>query len=869
MDILSLIVGVIIGLVAAIILPVRERVLAVRRALQERAVATRRYVTRSADARYRLDLERDCQTLHLAGHLTPLSAIIVEPRFLPVPALPDPTLEDERGSVLDVVPQHLDLPFGDAPFNLETLSLVDLASGGRRLAILGLPGAGKTTALAAIALHALGELRFETLSEMVDAVDTAMHEGMSEEEIEKLRRRQQEIEERAMARLRELQLTEDVDGAAVAPVARVDWRVFTPMLIHLAEIELNPAVIGPEVDPAEPLVRAIQGRVGPVTQRTIPRFVYRRVASGQALLLIDGYDDLPPDLRAEKLAWLRHFVEVYPDNLIYIVGPAEGYGPLVNLGFSPVFLRPWTEQDARTLAEKWAAAWPTIARRGRRLAAPPDERALRQATTNVRARTPLDLTLKVWAAYAGDAREAGRLGWYDAYVQRQLGPDLPEPARGALEMAAARILDGDGFGIARSELSALFTKAVTGPEEGAKLAVNVDGFLRDLTGKHRLMKVYPGDVMVFNHPVLCRYLAAEHAAGNETRAVADLLNVPAWRDAFPFLAARTDIERAVAALLASQTDLLSSSLFEIARWLPDANPSARWRGEVFKRLARVLTAPAQFPSVRERAMAALVSSRDENTLFIFRQALQAQDAGVRRLACLGIGALGVTDGIKDLTPMLSDGDRDVRLAAALALGAIGSERAMEIMVRGLLEGEEDLKRAVAEALAAIPGEGHGVIRDAVDDEDMQIRRAAVFGLRRIKAAWALVALYRLMLEDSQWYVRSAAEEAFAQARDPQAAGLKRYPPAEEILWLVNWAAGRGEGVPQGEAAYQVLLRALQLGEPDFRRAAAETLGRLGYVPALKPLYAALRDQEPTVRDGVFRALESFQVQLGAALPGVY
>ncbi|MCZ7542806.1 MAG: HEAT repeat domain-containing protein [Anaerolineae bacterium] len=694
-----------------------------------------------------------------------------------------------------MVPQHHDVPFGYAPFNLETIAVDELAAGARHLAILGIPGIGKTTALAVIALNALGELTFETMEDIADAVDAAAKEaaGADDEEAARLRQRRKEIEARALARLRELRTGGDEEAGTA--VEGADWRALTPMLIHAADLPLDPEVVGETVDPAELLVRAIQRRVGPVTQRTIPRFVYRSVAAGRALVLVDGFDELSAALRAQKLQWLRRFVAAYPDNLIYVVGPAEGYGPLLDLGFTPVFLRPWTDHDMRTAVDKWATAWPAMAGGGRkRLAPTPDDRTLQRAAANTRARTPLDLTLKIWATFADDETEAGRLGWYGAYLRRQLGADLPDSARDAVEMAAAHVLDEGGFGLPRTQLQAYLTGQLAGAD--GKPPINVDDLLRDLAGRHRLMAAYADGVVAFRHGLICNYLAAECIARDEARDPADLLGRPAWRDAFPFLAARTSVDRAVVEVLSAQPDLLYTNLFEVARWLPDApEGTARWRGEVFKRLSRALMAPTQFPAVRERALAALVSARDPNTLYIFRQALRVEDARVRTLACLGLGALGSTEAIKDLASMLADDARDVQLAAALALGAIGSERAMEIMVRGLVQGEEQVRRAAAEALAAIPTEGHSIIRDAADDEDMMLRRAAAFGLRRIKAPWALAALYRLMLEDAQWYVRSAAEEAFTQARDPQAIGLRRYPPTDQMLWLVSWAAARGEGVP--------------------------------------------------------------------------
>ena len=77
-----------------------------------------------------------------------------------------------------------------------------------------------------------------------------------------------------------------------------------------------------------------------------------------------------------------------------------------------------------------------------------------------------------------------------------------------------------------------------------------------------------------------------------------------------------------------------------------------------------------------------MASRDKNVGFILRQALRSPDAQVRRLGCVGLGALGDGEVIKDLGSMLTDADPDVQLAAGLALGAIGSEAALETMLAG-------------------------------------------------------------------------------------------------------------------------------------------------------------------------------------------
>ncbi|HMO26800.1 MAG TPA: flagellar basal body rod C-terminal domain-containing protein [Tepidisphaeraceae bacterium] len=110
---------------------------------------------------------------------------------------------------------------------------------------------------------------------------------------------------------------------------------------------------------------------------------------------------------------------------------------------------------------------------------------------------------------------------------------------------------------------------------------------------------------------------------------------------------------------------------------------------------------------------------------------------------------------------------------------------------------------------------------------MMVRRAATFGLKRIQAAWAMTALYRAFLEDPEWYVRSAAQQAFQEIQQDEQRGPRAYPPVEWVPWLATWTAAHGEDVPSGDAAWDMLTRALHEGEPQIRTLAAATIGQFG------------------------------------------
>jgi HEAT repeat protein len=93
-----------------------------------------------------------------------------------------------------------------------------------------------------------------------------------------------------------------------------------------------------------------------------------------------------------------------------------------------------------------------------------------------------------------------------------------------------------------------------------------------------------------------------------------------------------------------------------------------------------------------------------------------------------------------------------------------------------------------------------------------------------------------------------------------------YPAADGIPWLAEWAASRGETMPAGEGAQQMLLRALQEGEPPIRALAAVNLGQLGLATMSKALYNALRDRQETVRTAAHQGLAQLQMQVGQPLP---
>ncbi len=872
-------VGLIVGWASAYALyRARHRLVRIGQQMRTSARGAQSSALQNADSRYVNDLVQIAQTEHLAGDYLKLTDILVEPRFIPAQPLPGMSDEDDYHDIYDTLPRVHDFPGLHAPYPIDTLSIDELTTGGRAIAILGIPGSGRTTALLTIALRSLNRVSFKPPMDKIQQKLDAEEARLTEKE------RKTRIQERVTMQQRARERLADEKGAAFNVAQNAESEVpllnrLMPVYVHMADLTLSSDEYGPTIDPAEPLVRAAQSRLGRIAAGTVPGSLYSRLNKGGVLLLLDGFDDLHADDRPAYEAWLTAFMAQYGENFVIASGPANGYGALTRAGFAPVFLRPWSDLDALRSADRWASGWAAIASRMKLEVRPPDGVSVDRAKANTRALNAFDLSLKFWANYAADADAPGPDGWLRAYLKRVLPPELAsENTFEQIAQIGALQLD-EGF-ITRARMEALSIGGAVSAVEALRPgrqekktaredaeSSSAQAKLLEQLRRTGLVVRHRGDRYLFRHPQIAAYLAGQTLLQVNPRKLAEKAIQPAWLPAIGYAAAHSDIEAAVEARLNAPADVLYDNTLEVSRWLTYAGAGVPWRARVLKLLGNLMAAQSQYPLIRERAAAAAISTRDPNAFHLFRRAIRIANPDVRRLACLGLGATDQDEAVRDLTPLLQDSDASVQIAAAMALGVVHHEQALDALLVGLTEGSQELRQAVSIALSANPEHGFPILHDAIDDGDMMIRRAAVFGLRRLKTTWSLIDIYRSFLEDEQWYVRSAAQQAFQESQFGRSHPATKPPPSPEALpWLTEWASKRGENIPAGEGASQMLLKALQEGESDVRALSAATLGGLGMMNTTRSLYNALRDRQENVRAQAYRALAELQLQMGIPLP---
>jgi len=784
-DLPEFFVGLAVGLIGAWFLRLAiPRVKLDTRWVKELLLKARQALSAGAEEPYRLELLQRAETLHLASPIFSLREILVEPRILAMPPPTDPLqtepILDHTLAVLPTLPDDNPL---SAIYPSPSLSPDDILAESGNLLITGEPGSGKTTALACLALRSL----------------------------------QPHIEQ-------------------------VKTRSRLPVFVHAAEIIYTSAK---SRDPLQRLIGAAGRSASGRLEGLLPRYLRLVFQQRRALLLLDGLDELSTAEFQILVAWLRNVQRAYPGNRTIAAGPATGYDGLLRLGFAPHPLAPWSHADRIAFLDRWGRSWqelvaPTLPRdRFGKIDPSLLSGWLKGA---LEGDTPLEATLRLWAAYSGDVRGARVTDSLEAYIARLISPD--ERPR-ALAVAWAWM---------RAQQSAI-------PERALERRLGV----ADLVAAGILVR-RPGGRVGFANPSIGAYLGGHRLAEDEAARARPWESWPPSRLALKYFAALGDASSVAKRLLDTPKDALSLGTFVCASWLRIAEEAAPWREQVLAVLGRLLINESLPSGKRLRAVHAFVSARETSAAILFRKLLASPLHVDRILGSLGLGGLRIEDAVPALLERVAqDEDLHVRFAACQALSAIGSESALLGLGRALLEGGEMVQIAAAEALAGNAEEGYAMLRDAVQVSDLRARRAAVFGLAKVAEPWAIELLDKIQLDDPQWVVKNAAADAAERRRARPWKIVAHVTEVSDLPWLLAFAARDGVGVAPGQGALETLRRALGKGTAEEQVAAIETVAWVGAQDLLLELHQFLGSAERHLRDAAFEALWRLAAE-GVSLP---
>jgi HEAT repeat protein len=620
------------------------------------------------------------------------------------------------------------------------------------------------------------------------------------------------------------------------------------MVIYLHAIDLLPNLTEDEESDLESLIAAVRQGASTNLSGFVPRYIRNQLNNNETILLIDGFDELPASQLSPIATWLEVFVRNNPQHQIIAASPPRGYDGILKAGrFIPLAIAPWSKYEIENFLSKWAHAWqtsvqPSLPGGGIAEVDPALLNAWLQVSRPVF--NPLETTLKVWSSYIGDLQSPKLIDSLHAYVRRMISPN---------EQHAAQFV---ALNWLRARNSSLQEESI---DQRAPLSSLIEAKILIRRSKRNIS---------FTNPNVGAFLAAQAFAMEKAEQIEFNEDWQPAAIAVRYFASIADMTEPIRGIKEYMNDPLNRALFSSAAWLRDAPPDVHWRNHILSPLAVLIQNDSQPYGMRLRALNAIVDADEKSAQALFQKMLGSKSLESRVLGALGLGGLCATESVPDLLAKNVPQEYDeVRLAICMALAVIGSSQALIGLGKWLIEGDDASQLFAAEALASHEGEGFSMLEDATSMESVRIRRAAVYGLKRVLSDRVDELLHRIEAEDDQAIVKNAATEVLEQRR---IISWDLSPPPDDLSnlpWLVAYAAEGGLGMTPGKGAYETLRRALLGGSKRQRVAALEAITRFGAQELVLDVLKAMEAEDMDVKDAAYEALwylEASGVNYGAA-----
>ncbi len=581
----------------------------------------------------------------------------------------------------------------------------------------------------------------------------------------------------------------------------------------------------------------------------------QKAERGHLLLLLDGWDELAPEERPEATDWLNRLLTDYPEVQVIMAGPERGYGPLAELGFVISGLVPW-RVEVEHFAEQWREALNEHIRLPLSIFWQPGQ-------------LPLETTFRLWLGL--EERPSDRSQTPQRWVELmetllrkrlpqfddETDPDWLAPVTRELwQLLAYRLVKERQLYLPRTEVMHLIETILVDYESQDERGSS--GRLFNTLKNSGIFVLWQNNRIGIYSSVWRDFLASNHIALFQLKdEVMAHLSDPVWAGVVRFFIGRAGATEAVQKQLASkEPDPLNERLFQVASWMPEALDKDDWRKQVLIQLGQMVVKGNLPVALRQRAALALARTNEGGILSFLRQLLQQKEPSLRQAALAAIAPLGAEITLEVAEKMFKDSVPQVRASAVSALTWLNDPMVENPLLTTLVERDEPMNRAAAMGLALNGTENaYAILREAAADEEIHIRRSAVFGLMQLDQFWAVDLLDTLEREDDQWLVKSAAGSALETIVARNKPEVWKTPRPGDQVWLIEWAAAQERAVPGGEAALTVALEALaEASDPMIRIAAAISLGQLGRQNTIPQLQEALRDSQLGVREAAFIGL---------------
>jgi HEAT repeat protein len=744
---------------------------------QQKIIAFRDHLAAASESDYFNLIYHYVQGLHISADICPLEMVLVPPKCIAPPPVIFPGQDNIDPSLIQQSIGYDPLfPELSVEYFAPTFPLIDALSQHTNLCLVGLPGTGKTVAIADCITTLLRSEKAENGSWQKIPFYVKAHHILAQ-----------------------------FPGKDV-------------LAIILAAIKANP------------VFSAIPN---------FPNFLTSMINSGNAVLFVDDQDLLSFSDTNRLANFLAALCRKIPSLQLVTTATPSCLGNLVKVPQELIVIAPWNNADKYAFLKKWSHLWASTLPEQDDDPSNAAAIQNSMLVVSDRFSTPLEFTIKARASYGGDLTGPSRADAIESHIKRCFGSLTGDVVR-TLETIALHVLEQENSTFTRREINSWFSEITsTASHDLDDEKISPLTPVLQTAMEHGLIQRDGKDGFYICQPTLGGYLAARALSRSSAAVSQRVLVQPAWSlqyEAVRYLAAFTNV-RPLLGLLNQDDSLFLSLRINAASWLEYIPRSSPEELELLKLITRTIHSNDIY-FVKIRLITALARSANPNTRSIVQHFLRSDDADTRRAAAVGAGLIQDLAAVPLLVGQLND-PFPSSTAACYALGKIASPNSLEAIADALLHGNELLRRSAAESLAQHRSEGHPALREGSLRDDLLVRYAVVHGLSLVNEPWALEILDKMRINEKEWIVRDLAQQVFAihQTKSPYLPAL--VPPAYLNPWLDEFSSAQGLPAPTPENSLDSLLKALEGGTEVQIKAALTHLvreGTLGVLPKLVALF---------------------------------
>ncbi|MCJ7734627.1 MAG: AAA family ATPase, partial [Anaerolineales bacterium] len=379
LDSISFLAGIVLILVLLVLIfRYRSRVKSFFHRLSQGLLNFRDSLSVSSDEDYSKLIYRYVQSLHITADYFPLDNVVVPPKLIAPPPF---ILPGEKNLDSSLIQQSLGYdplsPELSAEYFGPSFSLLEAISSNTNICLMGLPGTGKTTAIAdCISSLVKGSNQDNSLSSKIPFYVKAHH-------------------------------------------------VLTQF---------------PNSNILEVLISALQANKIFLSIPNLPKYFSTIVKSGNAVLFIDDVDLLIPADTNRIANFINALCRSITTLQVVVTASPICLGNLVKAPLELISISPWGNSEKYTYLNKLAQIWPTILGTDQNQVSEGADICNSMLVVSGRFLTPLEFTLKSIAAFAGDLTGPKPAHAIDGYLNRLFNAEINETIQ-TLEIIALHALE--------------------------------------------------------------------------------------------------------------------------------------------------------------------------------------------------------------------------------------------------------------------------------------------------------------------------------------------------------------------------------------------------------------------------------------------